>query len=99
MQVAVLDDNIVLSIWIVGIQPHRIVGTDLAGIGGPKPAVLSGKPIAPHPLLSHYLDLGRIGRNGDELVPDDQSGRQHGGDADCSSYAKPPFELLVFGIV
>src|SRR5437773_11762654 len=99
MQIAVLDDNIVLSTWIVGIQPHRIVGTALAGIGGPKPAVLSGKPITPTPLLSHDLDLGRIGRNGDELVPDDQAGRQHGRDADCSPDAKPPFELLVFGIV
>src|SRR5437773_10571763 len=99
MQIAVLDDNIVLSTWIVGIQPHRIVGTDLAGIGGTKPAVLSGKPITPEPLLSHDLDLGRIGRNRDELVPDNQPGCQHGCDADPGPDAEPPFELLVFGIV
>src|SRR6266436_3600681 len=99
MQVVVFDYDVVLSVGIVGIQPHRFVGTDNAGIGSPKPAILSGKPIAPLPLLSHDLDLGRIGRNCDELMPDNQTRCQHGCDADRSPDAEPPFELLVFGIV
>src|SRR6202171_1766518 len=99
MQVVVLNNDVVLSVWIVGIQTQRIVGTDIAAIEGPKPAVLSGKPIAPEPLLSHDLDLGRIRRNCDELVPDNQTRRQHGCDTYRSPYAEPPFELLVFGIV
>src|SRR5258708_19690797 len=73
--------------------------TDITGIGGPKAAVFSEKPIAPLPLLSYDLDLGRTGRNCDELVPDNQPGCQHGCDTDSGHYGEPPFKLLVFGLV
>ena len=84
---------------VVGIQAHRVVGTDGADIGCAHPAILPREAEAPAPLLAHDLDVGSLRRNRDELVPDEQAGCQHGSDADRSPYREPPFEFFVFGLV
>ena len=99
MQVAIFDDDVVLPVRVVAIQAHGVVGTDVADIGGTHPAILARKAEAPLPLLAHDLDLGRVRRNRDELVPDKQARCQHGCNADPGPDAEPPFELLVFRII
>jgi hypothetical protein len=71
VQVIAVDDHVVLAICVLRIEAERIVAADAAGIRGAQPAVLAGQAIAPAPLLADDLDLGRVLRHGDELVPDE----------------------------
>jgi len=71
MHLRACDQDIVLSVGIVWIHPKRVVIVDVLGSNGSQYTVLSGKAIAPVPLLADDLKHRRVFRNVDELGPDE----------------------------
>ncbi len=72
VQVTADDHDIVLPVGIVRIHTQRIVGTDVPRIRRAEQAVLCLEGGSSTPLLTHDLDLGRLFRDVDELVPYEQ---------------------------
>src|SRR5262249_61421162 len=83
----------------VGVRAKGLVSADVRGVAVAPPPASPGKPKAPPPLPANDLDIGRPFRDRDKLVPYEQTGCQHGPDAQRSHYGQPPLELFVFRIV
>ena len=100
MQVGRFDDDIVLAVGIAwrstpsGFSAVTSRVSDVPSL----PSLPGRRKLHCHcwPTTS---TIGRVARNGDELVPDEQAGHQHGGDADAGDDRQPPFEPLVLRFV
>ncbi len=99
MQIGARHHQVVMRFRVVLVQPQRIVAVEIFRVRRAEHAVAAGQAEAPQPLLADDLELLGILRNGDEIVPDDEAGRQHRGDAHTGDHGKPAFQFLVLGLV
>ena len=94
-----LDQPVVLAVGIVRIHAEGVVVGDELGVHVAELAVIARQPVAPVPLLADGLNFVGVLRHGDEFRPDDQAGRQHGGDADRGDGGQPKLKLVVLRLV
>ena len=93
------DHDVVLAGGIRGVDAERVVDAHESHLGAAELAVLAGQPIAPVPLLADGLEVRRFLGHRDEVGPDEQTRRQHRGDADGREYGQDDLELLALGLV
>ena len=93
------DQDVVAAFRILSVEAERIVGRDEGRVAVAELTVVAGEPEAPVPLLAERLDDRRVLGDLHELAPDEESRRQHRGDADGGDDREPPLELLVLGVV
>src|SRR3546814_15902731 len=70
------------SVRILGIEAERVFRRHVMPFGGAEHAVPARESETPLPLLARRLDDRCVAGDGDELVPGNEPGRQHPGDAD-----------------
>ncbi len=99
MQFGAGDDDVVLPVRIVGVQPQRIARSDKARIGGAELPARAREAEAPRPLLPDHLDQHRIARRAHIVRIDEQARRQQRHDAQRGAADQPEFELVIDRLV
>ena len=84
---------------VLGVHAEGIVLGDMPDADIAERAVGPREAERPVPLLADRLELLGLLGDGDELPPDHQPRREHGGHADAGDHRQPPFEPGVFRIV